>query len=68
MEIILCDRCGRKTKNGPAFLLPDKDGIVMFGKPFGTPIVLCNNCLKDFDTFRLEHDRFNTFITIEDSE
>ena len=62
MYIQCCDRCGRVTKNKPAFLLPgDKDNYTyqLNGIWWGDPVVLCNNCLQDFDKFRYEHERFN---------
>ena len=63
MYIKLCDRCGRVTKNGPAFLLPtDREhGTYQFnGAWFGDKaICLCNNCLDEFEDFRTEHERFN---------
>ncbi len=63
MYIKLCDRCGRVTKNGPAFLLPtDRDhGTYQFnGTWFGdNAVVLCNNCLDDFKKFNTIHEAFN---------
>lgn len=63
MYIKLCDRCGRVTNNGPAFLLPtDKEhGTYQYnGTWFGDKgVVLCNNCLDDFEKFRTEHEIFN---------
>lgn len=66
MQITLCDRCGKVTKNSYAFLLPIKnqasanysyslDGI----KFEDDTVILCNDCLKDFNEFRHEHPRFN---------
>ena len=66
MYIQLCDRCGRKTNNKPAFALPvDRDhGSLMINNAwFGETITLCNNCLKDFEEFRYKHDRFNKNLT-----
>lgn len=62
MYIQLCDRCGKKTNNKPAFALPvDKDtgSLMINGAWFGETITLCNSCLNDFKEFRYEHDRFN---------
>lgn len=63
MYIQLCDRCGRKTKNGPAFLLPTDPGqgsLQVNGVWFGRDTVtLCNNCLIDFEDFRVKHESFN---------
>ena len=63
MYIKLCDRCGRVTENGPAFLLPtDKEhGTYQYdGIWFGDKAVcLCNNCLHDFEKFRTNHEIFN---------
>lgn len=63
MYIKLCDRCGRVTQNRVAFLLPSKNpsGSYQFnGVWFGdNGITLCNNCLEDFEKFRVEHDNFN---------
>ena len=68
MEIIVCDRCGRKTKNGPAFLLQEKTGPYLVGTyRFGNPVILCNNCLIDFEDFRLNHKSFNKQLAIEDN-
>lgn len=67
MYIKLCDRCGRVTKNGPAFLLPDyENGHYQFnGVWFGdNGVTLCNNCLDDFENFRTEHERFNNTFTL----
>lgn len=70
MYVQLCDRCGRKTKNGPAFLLPEKSSLTGSYQINGTwfdskTICLCNNCLEDFETFRTVHERFNTFFEEE---
>lgn len=66
MQITLCDRCGRVTKNLYAFLLPIKnqasadysysiDGI----KFEDDTVILCNDCLKDFEDFRTHHLSYN---------
>lgn len=69
MYIRLCDRCGRGTKNGLAFLLPvqPKNGQYQLnGTWFGEEgVCLCNNCLVEFEKFRTEHERFNTRIDYE---
>lgn len=68
MEIIVCDRCGRKTKNGPAFIPQDKAGNYRIENYyFGKPVILCNNCLIDFEDFRLNHESFNRYLTEEDN-
>ena len=63
MYIKLCDRCGRVTENRVAFLLPtDREhGSYQFNNVwFGDKgVVLCNNCLDDFEKFRTEHEVFN---------
>ena len=65
-----CDRCGRVTKNKYAFLLPvekDKGSYVVDGVVFGNNGVdLCNNCLREFDNFRIEHLKYNTILDEED--
>lgn len=61
MYIQLCDRCGTQTKNKPAFLTPvssDKGSYNVNGEWFGDPIVLCDECLKDFDDFRWRHKKY----------
>ncbi len=72
MYIKLCDRCGRKTDNKPAFLLlatkGANNGIVQVGGEwFGESVTLCNNCLIDFEDFRLNHENFNKYLTEEDN-
>ena len=69
MYIQLCDRCGRKTNNKAAFATPVKqeDGTLMIGGVwFGQPVVLCNNCIKDFEEFRYMHDKFNSHFIEEE--
>ena len=61
MYIKLCDRCGKQTNNGPAFLLPTtvKNGAYQIGGVwFGEDIVLCDDCLKEFEDFRYNHKSF----------
>lgn len=68
MWIKICDRCGRKTKNNAAFLSPvskEEGSLNVDNTWFGKPIVLCNNCLEDFDKFRYNHHRFNTVFDEE---
>ena len=63
MLIQFCDRCGKQTDNKAAFALPvekNEGSLMLNGVWFGKTIVLCNNCLKDFDEFRYEHPRFNS--------
>ena len=68
MYIKLCDRCGRKTDNKPAFLIPDKSGSLQVnGEWFGEPVILCNNCLIDFEDFRVNHENFNRCLTEENN-
>ena len=58
MYIKVCDRCGRITKNGPAFLIPtdrEHGNYQVDGAWFGEPIVLCNNCLMEFNEFRYRY-------------
>lgn len=64
MYIKVCDRCGRTTENGPAFFDPDKYGIM----PFGSPVILCNNCLIEFNEFRYSHLDYNSSLKQEDSK
>lgn len=69
MYMQFCDRCGRKTNNKAAFAIPVKqeEGTLMIdGVWFGQSVVLCNNCLKDFDSFRYTHERFNKNFDCED--
>ncbi len=72
MYIKLCDRCGRKTDNQPAFLVPvakesNNATTQVNGQWFGKPITLCNNCISDFENFRLTHERFNGRLVEEDN-
>ena len=70
MYIKFCDRCKRTTKNGPAFLIPtnkEHGAYQIDGAWFGDPVVLCNNCLMDFDEFRYIHSNYNHFLDDEDS-
>ena len=51
-----CDRCGRLTRNGAAFLLPASKAIDhnynVNGTWFGdNAIVLCDWCIDDFEKF-----------------
>ena len=62
-----CDRCGRLTRNGAAFLLPASKAIDhnynVNGTWFGdNAIVLCDWCIDDFEKFKYEHDHFNLFL------
>ena len=66
-----CDRCGRLTKNKYAFLLPETNEVMgsytLNGTWFGSNgIVLCNNCIKDFDNFRYNHEHYNTVFDEEE--
>ena len=68
MYIQLCDRCGRKTNNKAAFATPAdrENGTLMInGVWFGETVVLCNNCLRDFEDFRYNHERFNSNFICE---
>lgn len=61
MYIQVCDRCGRETDLKPAFLLPvdAREGTYQLnGVWFGRPIVLCDDCLKEFEDFRYNHKSF----------
>lgn len=60
-----CDRCGRLTGNGAAFLLPASKAIDRSYNVNGTwfgddTIILCDYCMDDFERFRVEHGHFNT--------
>ena len=71
MYIQLCDRCGQQTKNKPAFLLPtteDKGSYRVDNQWFGEPIVLCEDCLKDFDNFRWKHKKYEIHFIEETNE
>ena len=71
MYIKFCDRCGRKTNNGLAFLIPttrEKGTYSVDNTWFGEGICLCNNCLNEFDKWRVNHDRFNKNFVEEDNE
>ena len=60
MYIKLCDRCGRKIDNKPAFLLlAENGGNYQVNGQWGEPVILCNNCLIDFEDFRYNHESFN---------
>ena len=70
MYIQICDRCGRKTNNTPAFLLPvtKEKGSYQVNRAWLEPVVLCNNCLHEFNDFlRFVHERFNTSYIEEDN-
>ena len=70
MYVQLCDRCRRKTNNKPAFLMPvsKDDGYYQVGGVwFGDPIILCNNCLFEFNEFRCKHENFNLRFVEEDN-
>ena len=66
MWVQFCDRCGKKTTNKAAFLLPIENqatsnysylcNSTKFG---GDTVTLCNDCLEDFKKFRYEHSRYN---------
>ena len=65
--IKLCDRCGRQTKNKPAFLEPvsaDKGTLNIGGEWFGEEVCLCDECFQDFCDFRWKHKKFK--ITFEE--
>lgn len=58
MYIKLCDRCGKQTTNGAAFLAPvpeDKGSYCIDNKWFGEPVCLCDECINDFNDFRFSH-------------
>jgi len=69
MYIKLCDRCGRVTENRVAFLLPTKNppGTYQYNGVWfdDNGVTLCNNCLEDFEKFRIEHERFNNLNKLE---
>ena len=61
MYIKICDRCGRQTKNKPAFLTPvsrENGSLSIEGEWFGDAVTLCDDCLKEFDDFRWKHKHF----------
>ena len=61
MYIKLCDRCGKPTKNKPAFLVPvskEKGTLNIGGEWFGEEVCLCDECLQAFDEFRWKHKRY----------
>ena len=70
MYIQLCDRCGKQTDNGPAFLVPTtvKDGRYQIGGVwFGDGVVLCDDCIEDFENFMINHKHF-TIEWVETNE
>lgn len=68
MYIKLCDRCGRKTNNKTTFFfLTDSGSTKIYEGQFGEPIILCNNCLIDFENFLYDHESFNKHLTGEDN-
>jgi hypothetical protein len=71
MYIQICDRCGKETKNKPAFLTPvgpDNGSYQVNGVWFGDPIILCDECLKDFDDFRWRHKKYKINFVEETDE
>lgn len=72
MYIKLCDRCGRVTKNGPAFLLPvnhEHGRYQLNGVWFGDEgMVLCNNCLGVFETYLNFDKKFNIDNLVNEQE
>ena len=61
MYIKLCDRCGKQTSNGPAFLVPtsEEQGSYHIDKTwFGESVCLCEECLTDFNNFRYNHKKY----------
>ena len=55
MYIKICDRCGRKTNNLPAYLLPstkETGGYCVDKQWFGKPVCLCDECLEEFKIFQ----------------
>ena len=58
MYIKICDRCGQQTTNKPSFLLPtieEKGSYRVDNQWFGEPICLCDECINDFEDFRINH-------------
>lgn len=72
MDIKCCDRCGRVTKEGPAFIVPSKDkngsGSYYEGVCFGEPVILCKFCLEDFERFKYEHENFNNMYRLANDD
>lgn len=75
MQITLCDRCGKVTKNSYAFLLPIKNqasasySYSINGTKFNEDtVILCNDCLKDFEDFRIHHLSYNKNLDKEGNE
>lgn len=71
MYIKLCDRCGRKTKNKPAFLIPvskSEGSYCVDNQWFGESVCLCNECLADFDNFRYNHKSYKINFIEETNE
>ena len=72
MYIKLCDRCGRVTQNGMAFLLPvnAKDGTYQInGTWFGNKgMILCNNCSGVFETYLNFDEKFNVDNLVYEQE
>jgi len=69
MYIKLCDRCGRITKNGAAFLLPttvNHGSYQVNGTWFGGEgTCLCNNCLEEFSNFMANHEVYNNLDILQ---
>lgn len=71
MYIKLCDRCGKQTSNGPAFLTPTSEtqGSYRVNNTwFGEPVCLCEECLEDFNNFRYNHKKYKIKFIEETNE
>lgn len=65
MWVQFCDRCGKRTNNRAAFLLPITDEndyeYSCNGTKFGSnTVTLCDECLDEFKKFRYNHEKYNT--------
>lgn len=71
MYIKICDRCGKQTKNKPAFLTSvpkEKGSLNIEGEWFGDTTTLCDECLKEFNDFRWKHKRYRIEFVEEKNE
>ena len=71
MYVKLCDRCGKLTKNKPAFLVPvskEKGTYSIDNQWFGEPVCLCDECMEEFISFRYDHKKYKINFVEETNE